>query len=152
MSEAQDLIKKARELVALADHPAVPARIGLVQISSVGEICSDDTGSFEGYEDTNEIVAIPDDEPCYEIGNAETVPLARLFAASLEMARLLSKMADALERCVETEEKEEAKTIMGWMCPHCHRCYSPFQYQCPHCGLEITTSPTSATFLETQET
>jgi hypothetical protein len=130
----EGLIRRARELAALADHSAVPDRIGLEQVP-VGEICSDGTGSWEGYEDTSEIVAIPEDGPAYEIGHADTVPLARLWAAAPDMARLLAEMAEVLESVWEKAIQDAIDAITCKSCNGRGRITNnPNSQECPVCG------------------
>jgi hypothetical protein len=91
MSEAQDLIKKARELTALADKatPGPWSKDGLFWLLRFSK---KNAGNWE--EEVKDHEYLPDEDD------------ASLIAAAPDMARLLKQMADELEARINDEDVE----------------------------------------------
>lgn len=40
---------------------------------------------------------------------------------------------------INTPKEEPKGGLMGWICPKCGRCYSPFTSMCPYCCNDVNT-------------
>ena len=41
---------------------------------------------------------------------------------------------EELNKKINTQDKNNGGGLVGWVCPKCGRCYSPFTSMCPYCN------------------